>query len=339
MKLNAETLERHSRMLALRDFDEKDLESIMNTTITVVGAGGLGSPALRLLTSIGFGTIRIIDHDVVDLSNLQRQNIYNTEDVGKSKVDAAVFNLSKQNPDVIFEPVAATIRPDNAFELLHKSDIVLDGLDSMNARRAVNTACLYHGIPYIYAGALEYYANISTFIPGKTGCLNCLIGDMQDNPENTCMNVGVSASLLALVASIEVREAILIATGKDPMLAGRLMHVDINTLSFDSFEIRRMESCPVCGIKPSIPKKQVEISITQLCSESFSVSPPEQLSLNLEEIETRCKTKYHVTKKLRSLVLVSGDIKVTLMTKGNAVVKGLKNPDEALTCYREIVNI
>ena len=339
MKPNAKTLERHSRMLALRDFEEKDLESLMNTTITVVGAGGLGSPALRLLTSIGFGTIRMIDQDIVDLSNLQRQNIYNTDDIGKPKVDAAVANLSKQNPDIIFEPVAATIRPDNAIALLNGSDIVLDGLDSMDTRRAVNAACLYHESPYIYAGALEYYANISTFIPGQTGCLHCLIGDMQDNPENTCVNVGVSASLLALVASMEVREAVLLAIGKPPKLAGRLMHIDIDTLSFDSFEIRKMDSCPVCGEKVPEPEKQTEINVTMLCSESYSVSPPERLDLNLEEIGTQCSTKYQVTKKLRSLILESGDIKVTLMSRGNAVVKGLKDPTEVLACYKDIVNL
>jgi len=339
MKPNAKTLERHSRMLALRDFEEKDLESLMNTTITVVGAGGLGSPALRLLTSIGFGTIRIIDHDIIDLSNLQRQNIYNTDDVGKPKVDAAVANLSKQNPDVVFEPVAATMRPDNAIALLNGSDIVLDGLDSMDTRRAVNTACLYHGIPYVYAGALEYYANISTFVPGKTGCLHCLIGDMQDNPENTCVNVGVSASLLGLVASIEVREAVLLAIGKQPRLAGRLMHIDIESLGFDSFEILKMESCPICGVKAPEPEKQTEISVTMLCSESFSVSPPERLNLDLDEISNRCSSKYKVTKKLRALVLESGNIRVTLMSRGNAVVKGLKDSAEVVTYYREIVNL
>lgn len=339
MKPNAESLERHSRMLALRDFSENDLESIMNTTITVVGAGGLGSPILRLLTSIGFGRIRIIDHDIVDLSNLQRQNIYNTEDVGKPKVHAAVANLSKQNPEVIFEPIAATIRADNAFDLLNGSDIVIDGLDSMAARRAVNIASLHHGIPYIYAGALEYYANVSTFVPGRTGCLHCLIGDMQDNLENTCANVGVSASLLSLVGAIEVNEAILLATGKQAKLAGRLMHIDIDTLSFESFEIKKMESCPVCSKEIPKPVQMTEVTIAMLCSESYSVSPPKPLDLNLEEIEARCQPHYHVKKRAKFLLLESDKVRVTLMSQGNAVIKGLIDPTEVLSCYRDIVKI
>lgn len=340
MEIDSKYLERHSRMLALRDFDKDSLDSIMNTTITVVGAGGLGSPILVLLTSIGFGRIRIIDRDIVELSNLQRQTIYNTEDIGKPKVDAAVANLSKLNNAVSFEPIAATIRSDNALDLLEGSDIVIDGLDSMEARRAVNAACLKLNIPYIYAGALEYYGNISTFIPNETGCLHCLVGEMQDDPDATCANVGVSPSLLSLVASLEVREAVLLASKKTPRLSGRLMHIDIETFSFESFEISKMEECPICGVpEVSLNERITEASVTMLCSESFSISPPELLSLNLSEIGGRNERKFKVTRRLRSIILENLEgVTVTLMTKGNAVVKGVQTREEALSYYTDILS-
>ena len=340
MEIDSKYLERQSRMLTLRDFDKDSLDSIMNTTITVVGAGGLGSPILVLLTSIGFGRIRIIDRDIVDLSNLQRQTIYNTEDIGKPKVDAAVENLSKLNSEVSFDPIAATVRFDNALDLLEGSDIVLDGLDSMEARRAVNAACQKLGIPYIYAGALEYYGNLSTFIPNQTGCLHCLVGDMKDNPDATCANVGVSPSVLSLVASLEVREAVLVASKKKPRLAGKLMHIDIETFSFESFEITKMEDCPICGTSEvALIERIKEISVTMVCTGSFSISPPGILSLNFDEIENQFESQYEVTRRLRSLILENKEgIKITLMSRGNAVVEGVQTADEAASYYTSIVS-
>ncbi len=109
MKLSDEQRDRYSRMLALRDFSEKDLETVMNTTVALIGAGGLGSPSLRLLTAIGFGRIRIIDRDIVELSNIQRQTVFNTKDIGMPKAEAAAVNLNLMNPEVIFDPICVSI--------------------------------------------------------------------------------------------------------------------------------------------------------------------------------------------------------------------------------------
>ncbi|MFX0045604.1 MAG: ThiF family adenylyltransferase [Candidatus Hermodarchaeota archaeon] len=246
MKFTEEQLDRYSRSLRLRDFDIKDLEALGDTTVAMVGAGGIGSSALRLLASLGFGNIRIIDGDSVELSNMQRQNIYNTRDIGKKKAECASKNLSLMNPEVTYDPVVEAIGQDNAEELLRGSDLIVDGLDSFEARRAVNSASLNLDIPYIFAGAVEYYANLTTFIPGKTGCLNCVMGDAKDDAQNTAAAIGVSPELLSIVGGIEAREALLVATGRQPNLAGKLMAVDIGTLTFDLFEIARSESCPIC---------------------------------------------------------------------------------------------
>ncbi|MHA2424039.1 MAG: HesA/MoeB/ThiF family protein [Candidatus Thorarchaeota archaeon] len=340
MEEESDHLVRYSRMLALRDFSTDDLEKIMETVVTVVGAGGLGSPILALLTSIGFGRIRIIDRDIVDLSNLQRQTIYKTEDIGKPKADAAADNLAMLNPNVTFEPIVATIRFDNVIELLEGSTVVIDGLDSMEARRAVNAASQKLRIPYIYGGAIEYYGNVSTFIPDETGCLHCLVGEMKDNPDATCENVGVSPSLLSLVASVEVREAVLLATKKQPHLGGRLLHVDIDTLSFESFEIGKMDSCPICGATEiSFAERIKEATITMLCSESYSISPPELLSLDLDEIETRFSKEFKITRRLRSITLQNSEgIALTLISKGDAIVKGVKTKEEASSIYTDILS-
>ncbi len=220
--------------------------SVAKTTISMVGAGGIGSHTLRLLASLAFGKIRIIDGDRVELSNLQRQNIYNTQDIGKPKAKCAAANLTLMNPEVKYQAIESTVEEKNAEKLIKGSDIVVDGLDSFRARRAVNQVCVKLGIPYVFAGAVEYYANLSTIIPGKTGCLHCIMGNAQDNPENTAAEIGVSPELLSIVAGIEARECLLLAIRRQPNLAGRLMTIDISSLSVDFFEFARFENCQVC---------------------------------------------------------------------------------------------
>ena len=338
MDRDTDKLEMYSRMLALRDFTEADLEAIEHTTVTVVGAGGLGSPALRLLTALGFGTIRIIDHDIVELSNLQRQTIYNYSDIGSPKVDAAVENLKKQNPFVKFEPLAMSINNENALDLLRGTDIIVDGLDSMSARRAVNQASYSLKVPYVYAGAIEYYANLTTFIPDETGCLYCLVGDLQDNPANTCASVGVTPTLLSLVASVEVQEAILLAVGRQPKLAGHLMHVDLLSLDIDRFAIARSDRCPVCSKTISSgTSATASLNITMLCTNSFSISPSVNRNLDIDSVASKIGSRCKVIKRKTSLLIkFESGASATLMSTGSAVIKGVKDREEALSLYHDI---
>jgi len=341
MKLTDEQRERYSRMLALRNFSENDMESIMKTTITVVGAGGLGSPALRLLTAIGFGAIRIIDRDIVELSNIQRQIIYKTEDIGTPKVEAAVKNLSETNPHVKFDPNGTSITEGNAIDLLKGTGIIFDGLDSFKARRAVNKASLKLGVPYIFAGAVEHYANLSTFVPGITGCLHCVMGHAEDNPENTCAQVGVTPIVLSLAASVEVNEAIRLATNREPTLGNRLMTIDSESLTFDFFDIGKSEQCPICSNPNEIEEvKKNEYNITQLCSQSYNVSPPKMENIDLTEIIQNADSSYSIKQIGKSLMvtLPSGE-KITLMKSGSAIIRGADTADEAIRLYELILKI
>lgn len=327
-------------MLALRDFSEKDMETVMNTTVAMVGAGGLGSPSLRLLTAIGFGRIRIIDRDIVELSNIQRQTVFNTQDIGMPKAEAAAINLGMMNPEVNFDPICVSISDENAFDVLRGVDIIVDGLDSFSARRAVNRASLAMEIPYVFAGAVEYYANLTTFIPGKTGCLQCVMGNAQDNPENTCARVGVSPMLLSLAASVEVNEVLQLALGREPALANRLMTIDTGTLSFDFFDIGKATDCEVCSdpVKYT-PSGSNELRVTQLCSQSFNIAPEKMMNLDLESLASKLEKKYSVKLMKRFLVVdTPSEIKITIMPAGNLVVKGVSNADEATKLFHEIID-
>ncbi|NHI90500.1 MAG: HesA/MoeB/ThiF family protein [Candidatus Thorarchaeota archaeon] len=339
MKLTDEQRERYSRMLALRDFSEDNMDKIMNTTVAMLGAGGLGSPSLRLLAAIGFGRIKIVDRDIVELSNIQRQTVFNTDDIGKPKAEAAAENLALMNPEVHFDPVCVSIDDENAIDVIRGADIIVDGLDSFKARRAANKASLVLNIPYVFAGGVEYYANITTFIPGQTGCLQCVMGDAQDNPENTCALVGVSPTLLSLAAGVEVNEAVKIAIGRKPDLANRLMTIDTSTLSFDFFDIGKASDCEVCSkpIEDHIEEKD-EPSVTQLCSQSFNVSAGKLMKLDLDKLAKRLDSSYHVDRKKRFLVVtIDPEVRVTVMPAGNAIVKGAPNAEAAVKLFRLVV--
>ncbi|MFQ5832373.1 MAG: ThiF family adenylyltransferase [Candidatus Thorarchaeota archaeon] len=342
MTLTPEQRDRYSRMLALRDYSEKDMEAVMRTTVSVVGAGGLGSPALRLLTAMGFGHLRIIDRDVVELSNIQRQTVYNTSDIGKPKAEAATANLAAMNPEVELEPISVFLDESNAIELLKGSDIIVDGLDSFHTRHAVNSASLSLDIPYIFAGAIEYHSNLSTFVPGQTGCLQCLAGDAEDDPDYTCANVGVSPELLSIVAGIQVREAVLLATKNEPKLKNRLMVVDVASLTFDLFDIGKDERCPACSVprvEPSI-KAPKGPSVTTLCSGTFSIAPASMTPLDIKEIAARLKDSYSVMKASNWLKIeASEEAEITIMARGNAIVRGVDSEEDALALYREVVGL
>ncbi len=341
MTLTPKQKERYSRMLALHDFSESDMESIAASTVSVVGAGGLGSPALRLLTAIGFGKIRIIDRDIVELSNIQRQTVYNTVDIGMPKAEAAAANLALLNPNVEFEPISASLAEDNARTLLEGSDIIIDGLDSFMTRFVVNHVSVSSKIPYVFAGAIEYHSNLSTFIPDKTGCLHCLSGDAQDNADYTCANVGVTPELLSIAASVQVREALSLATGREPRLANRLMFIDLASLSFDFFDIGRDENCPVCSVNATLPTvSQSEAPrVTTLCSGTFNLTPASQIEIDMDSIAEQLSSSYEVKQAKRWLkIRTESGIEVTLMPQANAIIKGVKSEQEALEIYQTILS-
>ncbi|NWF94634.1 MAG: HesA/MoeB/ThiF family protein [Candidatus Thorarchaeota archaeon] len=338
MRLTDAQKERYSRMLALNGFTEDDMRSLLDAHVTVVGAGGLGSPALRMLTAMGFGLIRIIDRDVVELSNIQRQTVFNTRDIDRPKAEAAADNLALLNPDVQFDPVVASLDADNAERLLAGSDVIVDGLDSFTSRYAVNRASISLGIPYIYAGAIESYGNCTTFVPGVTGCFRCLVGELEDRPEQSCAAVGVSPDVLSLIASVEVREALLLSTHREPLLKGRLFAADMSTLTMETFAIGRDHNCPECSLSgPQTSPETGRASVTAMCSGAFCITPRERTTVNLEQLSERLRKKHRVQLMQESLsVFMDAPQKITVMRQGIAIARGFRTGDEALRKYFEL---
>lgn len=248
--LSEEELEFYSRQIALREIGYSGQLQLKKAKVCLVGLGGLGSSIAIQLAAVGVGHLRLVDRDVIELSNLQRQHLYTTDLLGYPKVEAAAQRLKAHNPNIEIEPIALSVNADNAEDIIKDANVVLDGLDRMKPRYAVNRACVKLNIPYVFGAAITTLGNASTIIPKKTPCLECFYGNLDDEKLPTCATVGVHISVINIIASIEVAEAVRIITGKQPRLANKLLVCDIEHMTFDEVDVSRAENCPVCGTKP-----------------------------------------------------------------------------------------
>lgn len=242
--------ERYSRFVVLRGVGKEGLRRLRLARVAVVGIGGLGSVAAAKLTMLGVGTLRLVDCDLVDVSNLQRQFLYRAKDAGKPKAPIAARRLQPLNPDVSIEPLNMDVTPETADEVVRGMTVVVDGLDRFTPRYALNRACLRRGVPYIFGGALAAAGNVTTIIPGQTPCLECIFSGVKDAEQPTCAELGVHPTLLGVIANIQVHEALRITLGQPPHLAGKLLYVDLDTFSFNRFPVEKDPNCPACSSSP-----------------------------------------------------------------------------------------
>ncbi|MEM2940935.1 MAG: HesA/MoeB/ThiF family protein [Thermoproteota archaeon] len=244
-ELSDKELDTYSRQIVLRDIGYEGQVRIRRAKVCVVGVGGLGSTIVTQLAGMGVGLLRIVDRDVVERANLHRQGVFSIGSLGMPKVEVAKKRIKEMNPDVDVEALSLSIDDSNVKRIVSGVDVVLDGLDTFSTRRIVNRACVELGVPYVFGSAIEMFGNVSTIIPGETPCLDCFLPSRE--PSKTCAKVGVHPSLVSIVASIEVSEAIKIITGVQPSLKGKLLFVDLRNMFFETVEISRSDSCRTCG--------------------------------------------------------------------------------------------
>ena len=253
MKEFSETqIERYSRHILLRDVGVEGQEKIRDGRILVVGAGGLGAPVLLYLAAAGVGTLGIIDGDTVELSNLQRQVIHSTGDVGKPKVESAREKISRINPDVTVTAYHEFLTAGNALERIRDYDFVIDGTDSFAAKFLVNDACVMAGKPFSHGGILRFDGQTMTRLPG-TACYRCVFhSPPPPNAVPTCSQAGVLGAIAGMLGTIQAAEALKFLTGAGTLLTNRLLIFNARAMDFRTVKVKRSERCPVCGAEPSI---------------------------------------------------------------------------------------
>lgn len=236
-------LERYNRQILWPSFGEEGQRKLRGSHVVVAGVGGLGSTACMLLAAAGVGRLTIIDSDQVELSNLNRQLLHWDEDIGAPKVQSALRKLQKLNPTVEIRALQERITRENVEDLLNDADLVLDAMDNMATRFALNEACVRKGIPFVHGGVYGLMGQVTTVIPRKGPCLRCIFPQDAEGPRP----FPVFGTAPALVASLEVTEAIKVLAGFGEPLVGRLLFLNGETMEFTLITVERNPRCSVCG--------------------------------------------------------------------------------------------
>ena len=344
-ELSEKELEYYSRQIVLADIGYNSQLRLKDAKACLLGLGGLGSPTAIQLATIGVGHLRLVDRDFVELSNLQRQHLYGMDDVGYPKVEVAAKRLQSLNPYIKLEPIPLSVNQDNVEDIIKDMDVVIDGLDRMAPRYAVNRACVKLGVPYVFGAAITTIGNVSTIVPGETPCLECFYGNLVDDMLPKCAVVGVHPSLLGVIASVEVSEGIRILIGKQPRLANKLLYCDIGHVEFNEVQISKVEKCPVCGSKPSgSPTPLRRQLVEEICGRSgkkvFAIVPKKNLEINLLDLQDYLEKKKFNLKVKANLGVTfdhENEVTVSILKSGIMIIEGAKEKEDALNLFSDLI--
>jgi adenylyltransferase/sulfurtransferase len=251
--LRPDQYDRYRRHLTLPEIGLEGQQALLAARVLLVGAGGLGCPLAQYLAAAGVGTLGLVDDDVVDASNLHRQVLYTTNDVGRPKVEVAAERIAAMNPDVVVERHALRLTSDDALELLAAYDVVVDGTDNFPTRYLTNDACVLLGKPNVHGSIFRFDGQATVFDARHGPCYRCLFPEPPPpGAVPSCAEGGVLGVLPGLIALIQATETVKLVTGVGEPLYGRLLQYDALRMEFNEFRVRKDPKCPVCGESPSV---------------------------------------------------------------------------------------
>ena len=264
--LTNEQIERYQRHIALKEVGGKGQQKLLDGRVLIIGAGGLGAPAALYLAAAGVGTIGLADADNVDLTNLQRQVIHFTPDIGRPKVASAKEKMEAINPEIMVNAYQTWVHSGNIGGIIEGYDFVIDGTDNFAAKFLINDACVLAGKPYSHAGILRFDGQTITVKPGESACYRCIFPEPP--PQDaipTCSQAGVIGVLPGVLGVIQATEAIKFLLGKGQLLTGRLLIYNALQMRFKEVRINRNPKCPLCGEAPSIRELRDEWGAMNQC--------------------------------------------------------------------------
>ena len=246
--MNDEQLLRYSRQIMLPEFDIAGQDALLDAHALIVGLGGLGSPAALYLAAAGIGSLTLVDHDTVEVSNLQRQIIHDQHSLGRFKVASAADRIHAINPDTNVRTVAAKLDASALAELVASVDVVLDGTDNFAIRYAINRACFAARTPLVSGAAIRMEGQVAVFDPRRddSPCYQCLYSDAADVALN-CAENGVAAPLVGIVGSIQAMEAMKVIATVGETLTGYVLYLDAKRMELRKLKLPKDPNCPVCG--------------------------------------------------------------------------------------------
>ena len=254
MAFTNEQMERYSRHIILQEVGVKGQKKLLNGKVLIIGAGGLGAPAAMYLAAAGVGTIGIVDADEVDLSNLQRQIIHGTADVGKAKVKSAKETMNAMNPDVTVNTYREFVTSENIMDLIKDYDFIIDGTDNFPAKFLINDACVMAKKPFSHAGIIRFKGQLMTYVPGEGPCYRCVFKNPPPkDADPTCKQAGVIGAMGGVIGSLQAMEAIKYLIGVGDLLTGKLLTFDALKMEFHTIKLPKADhKCAICGDHPTI---------------------------------------------------------------------------------------
>ncbi|MCL6547973.1 MAG: ThiF family adenylyltransferase [Alicyclobacillus sp.] len=336
--------ERYSRQVLFRPIGRAGQERLMRARAAIVGMGALGTVLSQQLVRAGVGFVRLIDRDIVEPSNLQRQTLYDEADAeaGLPKSAAAAEKLRRANRSVEVEPVVADVTPRNAENLLADVDVILDGTDNFQIRYLMNDVAVKRGIPLAYGGAVSSYGTAAFLRPGVTPCLVCLFGDEGGGGHDTCDTVGVIAPVVAVVASLQVAETLKYLTGNEEALAPGLTTLDVwaNEFRTVAYPPRRSD-CRCCGRRQFTHLEAAGDSLTvSMCGRrTIQVRPTAPPSVPMADIARRLAQVGRVQQNPYLLRCDLGEVVITLFSDGRALIHGTDDEARARSVYARYIGM
>lgn len=248
-----EQLDRYSRHILLKDVGIKGQSKLLEARVLIVGAGGLGSPAAFYLAAAGIGTIGLIDNDVVDISNLQRQIIHFTKDINEPKVDSAAEKMKALNPDVQVKTYKELIRADNVMDIIGEYDFVVDGTDNFATKFLINDACVFGKIPFSHGAILRFAGQTMTVKPWESACYRCVFNEPPPpDAVPSCSEAGVLGAIAGMLGTIQTTEVLKFVTGSGDLLTNTLLTFNAKNMDFRKIKLKRQKNCPICGENPTV---------------------------------------------------------------------------------------
>lgn len=255
MSFTNEQMERYSRHIILKEVGAKGQTKLLNSKVLIIGTGGLGAPAAMFLAAAGIGTIGLVDYDSVELSNLQRQIIHLTKDVGKPKVLSGKETINEMNPDVMVITYQEWVSASNIVDIIKDQDydFIIDGTDNFPAKFLINDACVLTQKPFSHAGIIRFQGQTMTYVPGKGPCYRCVFKNPPPpDAVPTCKQAGVLGVMGGIIGTIQATEAIKYILGMGDLLTGQLLTYDALKMEFRKVKLSDNKNCQVCGEQPTI---------------------------------------------------------------------------------------
>lgn len=337
-------LSRYSRQTLLPEIGPQGQRKLLSSTVALVGCGALGTSIANGMTRAGIGRIKIIDRDFVELSNLQRQTLFNEQDVADElpKAIAAVEKLRKINSDVRLEPEVTDLNPFNAERLLKDVEAVVDGTDNFEARFLINDVCLKLEIPWVYGAVISTYGVTMSIVPEKSACLRCLMRE-QPAPGTvpTCDTVGILGSAPHVIGAMEVVQIIKLLLDDGKEYQGRLTQMDVWTADWFQVEVDRDPQCPACGLgQYEFLEANEGTFVTTLCGQdavqvNVRGGPSISLPQLAERLSSRCQVRFN--EYILRCEVEGYDIAV--FPNGRAIIKGTSDETQARNLYAKYVGL